>query len=148
MEGAASRTKIYFCTIICEVSSNMSSNESASPPVYGSEFAAGADLCSDEELMLQGKDGQSLADFKKHLSAELTAKYTEDQKLNSQLDEKAQVLKKSESQLANERKSNGWIANLTERLEKAEVGVLERKMNVLERFNRVVGRLLHCCLCC
>jgi DNA repair exonuclease SbcCD ATPase subunit len=54
-----------------------------------------------EEQAKYKRDTQSLADSKKHLNAELNTKYSEIQKLSNQLDERAQALKKSESQLAN-----------------------------------------------
>lgn len=55
----------------------------------------------NEEQMKYKRDTQSLADSKKHLQLELNSRYSEIQKLNSALDEKAQTLKKIETQLSN-----------------------------------------------
>uniref|UniRef100_A0A915EP60 Uncharacterized protein n=1 Tax=Ditylenchus dipsaci TaxID=166011 RepID=A0A915EP60_9BILA len=92
----------------------------------------------NEEQMKYKRDTQSLADSKKHLHVEMTSRATEIQKLSNQLEEKAQALKKSESQLANERKSNSSIiSSLTERVKKAEMSLLEHKLEdglkILER---------------
>lgn len=62
---------------------------------------------SDEQAKYK-RDTQSLADSKKHLSVELNAKYAEVQKLTTQLEEKTQAMKKSETQLANVRKMS-WM---------------------------------------
>uniref|UniRef100_A0A914C2I6 MATH domain-containing protein n=1 Tax=Acrobeloides nanus TaxID=290746 RepID=A0A914C2I6_9BILA len=83
----------------------------------------------NEEQLKYKRDTQSLADSKKHLNVELNQRYSEVQKLTNQLEEKTQALKKSESQLANERKGNAsTITSLTERVKKAEVGLLEHKL--------------------
>uniref|UniRef100_A0A914HA21 MATH domain-containing protein n=1 Tax=Globodera rostochiensis TaxID=31243 RepID=A0A914HA21_GLORO len=92
---------------------------------------------SDEQAKYK-RDTQSLADSKKHLSIELNGRYAEVQKLTTQLEEKAQTLKKSEQQLANERKnSSQTISNLQERVKRSEVNLLEHKLDdglrVLER---------------
>lgn len=55
---------------------------------------------ADEQAKYK-RDTQSLADSKKHLNMELNTKYSELQKMTSQLDEKTQAVKKLESQLAN-----------------------------------------------
>ncbi|CAK5078535.1 unnamed protein product [Meloidogyne enterolobii] len=91
-----------------------------------------------EEQSKYKRDTQSLADSKKHLNAELNSKYSEVQKLNTNLDEKTTALKKLESQLANERKSNTQtISTLTERAKRAEINLLEHKLDdglrILER---------------
>lgn len=49
-----------------------------------------------EEQAKYKRDTQSLADSKKHLHLELNTRTTEIQKLNNQLEEKTQALKKSE----------------------------------------------------
>jgi predicted nucleic acid-binding Zn-ribbon protein len=92
----------------------------------------------NEEQVKYKRDTQSLADSKKHLHVELNARYTENQKVTNQLEEKTQALKKIESQFANERKTNSSaIATLTERAKKAEINFLEHKLEdglrVLER---------------
>ncbi|KAI1731898.1 MATH domain-containing protein [Ditylenchus destructor] len=92
----------------------------------------------NEEQMKYKRDTQSLADSKKHLTAEMNSRYSEIQKLTNQVEEKTQALKKIESQLANERKSNtSTVASLTERVKKAEISLLEHKLEdglkVLER---------------
>lgn len=55
----------------------------------------------NEEQMKYKRDTQSLADSKKHLTAEMNSRYSEIQKLTNQVEEKTQALKKIESQLAN-----------------------------------------------
>uniref|UniRef100_A0A1I8B5S5 MATH domain-containing protein n=1 Tax=Meloidogyne hapla TaxID=6305 RepID=A0A1I8B5S5_MELHA len=91
-----------------------------------------------EEQSKYKRDTQSLADSKKHLNTELNAKYSEVQKLNTNLDEKTQALKKLETQLASERKNNTQtVSTLTERVKRAEVNLLEHKLDdglrILER---------------
>jgi predicted RNase H-like nuclease (RuvC/YqgF family) len=62
---------------------------------------------ADEQAKYK-RDTQSLADSKKHLSAELNTKYGEVQKLTKNIEEKGQALKKLESQLANVNKINAY----------------------------------------
>ncbi|KAK0396845.1 hypothetical protein QR680_001882 [Steinernema hermaphroditum] len=85
----------------------------------------------NEEQLKYKRDTQSLSDSKKHIQAELSSRDGDLNKLSNQLEEKTQALRKAESLLANERKQNqSALNNAIERGRKAEIGLLEHKLEV------------------
>ncbi|VDN83104.1 unnamed protein product [Brugia pahangi] len=98
-----------------------------------------------EELRKLQRELQSSQDTRKNMAEEIRGRDTEISELKNQLNERSIALKRSENVLSSERKTfQSNIAFLTERAKKAEVSLLEHKLEtgvaVLERAHKDAGQ--------
>ncbi|KAL3981627.1 MATH domain family protein [Acanthocheilonema viteae] len=98
-----------------------------------------------EELRKLQRELQSSQDTRKNMTEEIKGRDTEISELKNQLNERSIALKRSENVLCSERKTfQSNIAFLTERAKKAEVSLLEHKLEtgiaVLERAHKDAGQ--------
>uniref|UniRef100_A0A914VIN2 Uncharacterized protein n=1 Tax=Plectus sambesii TaxID=2011161 RepID=A0A914VIN2_9BILA len=85
---------------------------------------------ADEQKKHQ-REVQSLLDSKKHLQQELTVAESDVERLNTQVDEKTQNLRKAENRFDQERKQTASsLKEALERAKKAEVNLLEFKLEI------------------
>ncbi|VDN03230.1 unnamed protein product [Thelazia callipaeda] len=98
-----------------------------------------------EEIRKLQRELQSSQDNRKNMAEEIRGRDNEISELKNQLNERSSALKRSENTLSSERKvyqSN--VATLTERAKKAEVSLLEHKLEtglaVLERAHKDAGQ--------
>uniref|UniRef100_A0A0R3S0L8 TPR_REGION domain-containing protein n=1 Tax=Elaeophora elaphi TaxID=1147741 RepID=A0A0R3S0L8_9BILA len=98
-----------------------------------------------EELRKLQRELQSSQDTRKNMTEEIKGRDTEISELKNQLNERSTALKRSENVLSSERKTfQSNLAFLTERAKKAEVSLLEHKLEtgvaVLERAHKDAGQ--------
>jgi len=85
---------------------------------------------ADEQKKHQ-RDTQSLIDSKKHLQQELSALESDVDRLNTQIDEKTQMLRKAEHRFEQQSKqTQSALKDSLERAKKAEVNLLEFKLEI------------------
>ncbi|KAM3726731.1 Ubiquitin carboxyl-terminal hydrolase [Dirofilaria immitis] len=98
-----------------------------------------------EELRKLQRELQSSQDTRKNMAEEIRGRDTEISELKNQLNERSIALKRSENVLCSERKTfQSNVAFLTDRAKKAEVSLLEHKLEtgvtVLERAHKDAGQ--------
>ncbi|VDK82302.1 unnamed protein product [Litomosoides sigmodontis] len=98
-----------------------------------------------EELRKIQRELQSSQDTRKNMTEEIKGRDAEISELKNQLNERSIALKRSENALCSERKAfQGNVAFLTERAKKAEVSLLEHKLEtgvaILERAHKDAGQ--------